>query len=101
MSNVRSQVGRFVSGQPYFIVMFDDENLTVPIVQTLLYVESEKRDDGSEFFLFRELLPSGEESKFFVDQEHADDLVLDQAGLLKKLKHCFDGKLATTPPWEL
>lgn len=92
---------RFLPGHVYFIVVFSDENLMVPIVQTLVFVKRGKRDDGSRFFLFRELPPHGEESKLIVDEKQADHLVLDQAELLNKLRHSFDGKLATTPPWEL
>jgi hypothetical protein len=89
---------KLVPGHTYFVVMFNDEDLMVPVVQTLVFVEDGRRADGSEFFLFRELSAHGKESKFLVDKKDAKHLVLDQTGLLKKLKGCFDGKLATTPP---
>jgi hypothetical protein len=93
-----SQLKNLLPGQTYFIVMFHDEDLKVPLVQTLIFIKDGRRPDGSEFFLFRELTPHGGQSKFVVDKKDAKRVLLDQAGLLRKLKSCFDGKLATTPP---
>lgn len=88
---------KLVPGQTYFIVVFNDGDLKVPLVQTLIYVKDGRRGDGSECHLFRELSAHGEESEFFVDKKDAKRLLLDQSGLLAKLKSCFDGKLATPP----
>jgi len=88
---------KLVAGQTYFIVVFNDEDLKVPVVQTLVYVEDGRRGDGSEFHLFRELSAQGKESKYVVDKKDAKRMLLDQKGLLAKLKSCFDGKLATSP----
>jgi hypothetical protein len=74
--------------------------LKVPVVQTLVYVEDGRRPDGSEFYLFRELSSHGKESKFVVDKKDAKRMLLDQNGLLAKLKSCFDRKLATPPRYE-
>jgi hypothetical protein len=88
---------RFVPGQVYFTVMFHDEDLQVPVVQTLIFVEERQRDDGSAFLLFRQIPPQGEESKFIVDRKDERKLLLDRSELIDKLKDCFDGKLATPP----
>lgn len=88
---------KLTPGQMYFIVMFEDEDLKVPLVQTLIFVENRRRDDGSEFFLFRDLSARGEESKFMVDKKDAERLLLDQDGLLTKLKKCFDGTIGRLP----
>ena len=94
--NARSN--RFVAGQTYFIVMFQDEILTVPIVQTLSYEEEGTRTNGTKYFLFREHHLGDKSSKFFVNEEDADHLVLDRERLIQKLKNCFDGTLLTSPP---
>ena len=83
---------RFAPNATYFVVMFEDEELTVPIVQTLLYLEQGKLDNGTECYFFQDL---GRNEKCFVRREDADHLVLDGAGLIQKLKDAFDGKLAT------
>jgi hypothetical protein len=88
---------KLVSGQTYFIVVFNDGDLKMPLVQTLIYVKDGRRGDGSECHLFRELSAHGEEAEFFVDKKDAKRLLLDQSGLLAKLKSCFDGTLSTPP----
>lgn len=88
---------KLAPGQTYFVVVFNDGDLKVPLVQTLIYVKDGRRSDGSECHLFRELSAQGEESEFFVDKKDAKHLLLDQNGLLAKLKKCFDGELATGP----
>jgi hypothetical protein len=85
---------RFIPGHPYFIVMFHDEDLKIPVVQTLIFSKVGKRDNGTEFLLFRQIPPQGEESKFIVEKEHVERLLLDQNGLMDKLQKTFDGKLA-------
>lgn len=90
-----SRLERFESGQTYFIVMFHDEDLKTPVVQTLIFEKIGKRENGREFLLFRQIPPQGKESKFIVEEEHVEQLLLDKEGLLGKLKRCFDGKLAS------
>jgi hypothetical protein len=84
-----------ISGQTYFIVVFHDEDLTTPIIQTILFVEYGHRDDGSEFALFQELHAEGDPSKLIVDVGDAQHLVLDHAQLMDKLARCFKGDLAS------
>lgn len=91
-----SMLERLVPGNSYFIVMFHDEDLRIPVVQTLIFVKMEKRANGSEFLLFRQIPPQGDESKFVVEKEHAERLLLDQRGLIEKLQKSFDGKLAVS-----
>ena len=75
--------------------MFHDEDLKIPVVQTLIFEKIGKRKNGSEFLLFRQIPPQGAESKFIVEKEHIDRLLLDEKGLLDKLTRSFDGKLAS------
>lgn len=86
-----------VHGRAYFIVMFNDDDLRIPVVQTLIYMEESKRNDGTEIFLFRELRSDGTEPKFFVNTQDVDQLLLDEAGLIEKLRKCFEGKLSEPP----
>ena len=92
---------RFVPGKAYFIVVYDDENLSVPIVQTLIFVERNVRYNGIKCLRFRERHADGEEKGFFVDEEHADHLVHDLPGLIKQLNACLDGRIRHTPPQAL
>ncbi len=94
---MNSSSDRLIRGQAYFIVLFDDENLTVPLIQTLIYDQYAKRSDGTGCFLFKELHVGGKQSDFFVGETDLDHLVLDRAALLRKLKDSFDGKLLTAP----
>lgn len=95
---MRSKPNHLVRDRQYFIVMFADENLEIPIVQTLIFKKEGKRPDGSAYFLFKELHLGGTESDFLVNQEDADHLVLDQQRLLQKLRDCFDKTLLTSRP---
>jgi hypothetical protein len=93
-----NRLERFKPGQVYFIVMFHDEDLKIPVVQTLIFEKIGKRKNGSEFLLFRQIPPQGAESKFIVEKEHVEQLLLDEKGLVDKLKRSFDGKLASGAP---
>lgn len=93
-----AQLPHFITGNAYFIVTFGDENLTVPIVQTLIFEEQQKRTDGTAYFLFKELRAMEEDSRIFLDEEDASALVLDRKGLIARLKKCFSGQLPYTPP---
>ncbi len=76
-------------GKIYFIVTFFDEELTIPIVQTLKFLEEGKRSNGKKYFLFTQLLPKNE-TKFIVEEDHLAELVVNGAGLLDKLTECFN-----------
>lgn len=94
---MNKQVDRFQTECAYFIVTFADKALTIPIVQTLVFDSAGERTNGAKYFLFRELLSDGLEQNFIVDEDQSDDMVLDQAGLLEKLKDCFEGNLSFSP----
>lgn len=83
--------------QAYFIVVFEDEDLTIPLVQTLLFKEVGMRADGTEYYMFHELHSDGEPTALVLDAEHAKHLVLDRDELLEKLARSATGRLATTP----
>ena len=94
---MNKQVDRFQPECAYFIVIFADEALSIPIVQTLVFDSAGERTNGIKYFLFRELLSDGQEQNFVVDEDQADEIVLDQVGLLEKLKNCFGGNLSFSP----
>lgn len=81
-----------VPGNTYFIVMYEDEQLTIPVVQTLVFTEKGKLDDGSPCFFFLELRSGGEKSKFFVHEQNAKDLLLDLPGVIERLKEGLSRK---------
>jgi len=94
---VNSKTDRFITGQIYFIVMFDDENLTVPIVQTLRFVKKGERRNGSKYYLFKQLGCDAKRRDFLVDEKDAEHLVVDHPGLIRELRDCFSGRLSTSP----
>lgn len=78
-----------IDGKVCFIVMFDDVELSVPVVQTLIYESRTTLSNGTHLYIFRELKPNGEISKFSVADEHADELLLDGRDLVAKLSAAF------------
>ncbi len=80
---------RFIPGQTYFIVMFQDEAMTVPVVQTLTYERASPQDGDVKNFLFREVPIDGEGSIVAINKEHAEHLILDKEELLTKLTSCL------------
>lgn len=84
-----------VAGRVYFIVMFEDAQLTIPVIQTLIYEGEMFREDGSKYLAFQELKPNGERSNFIVDTSHREDLVLTADGLIETLRTAFSGRLPT------
>jgi len=73
--------------------MFDDQSLTVPVIQTLVYEGEATRENGSHFRLFRELKSSGETAKVGVDEEHLEELLLNDSELLSILSVAFGKKI--------
>jgi hypothetical protein len=80
----------FLPGDTYFIVAFSDEKLAIPVVQTLIFEKTGTRDNGTRFFLFRYIPVEGAEVPFLVEEGQTDHLVLDQDGLLERLRDCFN-----------
>jgi len=90
---------KFETGQPYFFVIFRDEDLRIPIISTLLFVKSVTNADGKDGFLFQELKPFESDSdEVFFENSIAQDEILDGEALLGKLKASSAGTLATTRP---
>ena len=83
-----------VPGKCYYIVVFEDEALSEPIIQTLRYRSRTTRGDGTVCYLFEELGTEQPSSDFGVDETDLSHLVLDEDALLKKLQRAFAGTLA-------
>jgi hypothetical protein len=92
------EISQMTVGSPYFIVVFEDEGLTIPLVQTLVFNGIRTKDDRTRWLSFTELRPNGDEVAFKVEESHAHELLLDRAALVEKLKQSFSGKLATERP---
>lgn len=74
-------------GATYFILMYADECLAIPLVQTLVYREQRIREDGSLEFIFREIRPHDHETVFSVRVDDIESLVLDQPELIYQLQN--------------
>jgi len=84
------QPERFVPGNVYFIVLYMDEALSVPVIQTLIFMEQHKRHDGRAEYRFEEIKPHDESTHFAVQEEDVDQLVVDRFGLMKRLQALDD-----------
>jgi hypothetical protein len=83
----------FVLGKPYFLIKFLDRDLTLPIVQTLLWVETVSNSSGDATILFDQLLDDGTSEKLALQEPVARHLVVDSEELLARLSRCFAGTL--------
>lgn len=74
-----------IQGEPYFIVMYEDEALSIPVVQTLLFEKSLSGEHGVDH-LFREIGANGDTRAFKVANDQVEELLLDLEGLIEKLR---------------
>jgi hypothetical protein len=82
----------------YFLVLFCDSDLRVPIIRTLRYVGNHRRKDDTTALLFLDVDPQGSSDNIIFDESKAADVVLNAAELLGRLEQCFAGTLASTRP---
>lgn len=76
-------------GRVYFVLLYADRDLNVPIVQTLIYVEDRLDSSGSVRHLFNEA--SSDDNKLFsVTHEDVDHLVIERAELIRRLSAVLD-----------
>jgi len=78
---------KFIRGLPYFILMYRDDMLTVPIIQTLLFINEMVGEDEKVEYLFQEIGARGNETPFVVKEEHIDELVVDLYSLIECLEY--------------
>jgi hypothetical protein len=83
----------YVKSQPYFLVKFEDRDLKVPLIETLVFEKEAAAADGSPRLLFRSL-SNQDEPKIALLPEHAEHLVSTPSELLEKLAKSFAGTLA-------
>ena len=69
----------------YFIVMYEDEELQIPSIQTLIYLGKESSESGELLYLFKVVQDSSEEEKTFVREADLEALVLSKEGLIAEL----------------
>jgi hypothetical protein len=74
----------FVPGQAYFLVLFEDKNLKIPVIQTLIFKERRAGKEGFEYF-FREIGRESDDALYLVHERDRDELVVDKAGLIALL----------------
>ena len=88
---------KLVPNETYFMVVFEDEGLTLPIIQTLQFVGERTREDGSRYYLFTELHSDADPTSTIIDVSDAGAVILDRNGLIDKLSRCFAGELSKPP----
>jgi len=79
----------FVAGGVYFIVMYEDYDLCIPAIQTLIFVESTISATGRLKHFFRDISAGKDAQGFHVHEEQVDDLLLNWQGLMETLNSCF------------
>lgn len=84
---------QLAKGDIRFIVLFEDQALSIPIVQTLVFVERSVAESGEPLLIFRHILSAGESEGFFVRERDEVELLHDADGLLSKLRRAFDGTI--------
>ena len=72
-------------GKPYFVLVYADSRLTIPIIQTLVYERHDEGLDGRVKSVFREYTARGQEDAIVIDFEHVADLLLNEEQLAEKL----------------
>ncbi|MBX9399791.1 hypothetical protein K4L06_00600 [Lysobacter sp. BMK333-48F3] len=72
----------------YFLVTFVDAEMTVPVVQTLRYLEKKEASGQGVVALFNEL-SAEDEPLFFVREEDVAHMVLDEQQLISTLERSF------------
>lgn len=70
----------------YYIVMFDDPVMRIPIVQTLVFVGEMVRGGGSRFLCLNEIRAGGGKSLFSVEYDQVEEMLLDGPGLVSLLE---------------
>jgi hypothetical protein len=95
---MKASRARYQQDTIYFLVLFADADLRVPIIRTLQFIGSDHRRDGTTALLFRELDPQGKAEKMAFGEAEAPDVVLTGKELLARLEQCFAGTLATSRP---
>ncbi len=73
-----------VAGNAYFILLYADESLDVPVIQTLIFRKKHQRGNSTEFH-FSEVTSDGDNSPFVVEGRHLEELVVDLPGLIERL----------------
>ena len=84
----------FTPGKLYFLIKFQDKELTVPVVRTLRFVERKNPHKGEDMLVFDELTDDGDAEKLALRESDADHLAIDSDELMRRLGRCFQGTLS-------
>lgn len=82
----------YVKSEPYFLVKFEDRDLTVPVIETLMFEEESNAADGSSRLLFRSL-SNPDDLRISLAPTDAEHLISTAPELLEKLTSAFRGTL--------
>lgn len=83
----------YVTSEPYFLVKFEDRDLKVPVIETLMFEKEAAAADGTPRLLFRSL-SNPEDLKVALAADEAEHLVSTSSELLEKLAKSFAGTLS-------
>jgi len=72
-------------GGVYFSLLFDDDELSIPIIQTLVFIEEREGENGLRRYIFKNICADGESKLLWMDDDGLSELLLDKGELLRKL----------------
>jgi hypothetical protein len=82
----------YVQSEPYFLVKFEDQDLKLPVIETLMFEKETIAADGIPRLMFRSL-SNPEDLKIALAADDAEHLVSTSSELLEKLAKSFAGTL--------
>ncbi len=81
-----------VQGEIYYLVVFADESMKVPLMDTLIYLGEEKGNDGESLFLFQEY--ETYKAGLRIESAEAEDGVFFSAYAANEIKIIFKLEMA-------
>ncbi|MEA9556753.1 hypothetical protein VC273_12785 [Xanthomonas nasturtii] len=77
----------------YYTITFLDNELRIPVIQTLKYLGEKSNSEKESILLFNSIDAMQGEKPVFIAREHVHSLVTDSEGLLEILRLSISGEL--------
>lgn len=78
-------INKIIVGGIYFELMYEDENLSIPVIKTLIFEKFAVRSGGARCLIFKEI-SDHDVPKFYIDEGLVDSLLFDLDGLVAELQ---------------
>ena len=84
-----SQFAVYAHGEIYFLLLFADTDLRIPIIRTLEFIGDTRRDDGTAAVLFRDLDHDAKSKQLVFAASEAKEVVVNAFELMERLRRSF------------